>query len=153
MVLYYRVKIMYFNKIMKSYQFIFLKIPWKFFSNSLVIYNRQEQKLWWEFSIPYTKNNSRLLESYFKSGMEGLEPPKCLDQNQVPYHLATSHWLYIYITSSIWFVNIFKKFLLFLLFLTLIYFFISFGISTYPCRVKKRSRIYQQIVLWCEVLT
>ena len=25
-----------------------------------------------------------------KSGMEGLEPPKCLDQNQVPYHLATS---------------------------------------------------------------
>ena len=24
--------------------------------------------------------------------MEGLEPPKCLDQNQVPYHLATPQW-------------------------------------------------------------
>lgn len=43
MVLYYRVKIMYFNKIMKSYQFIFLKIPWKFFSNSLVIYSITNQ--------------------------------------------------------------------------------------------------------------
>lgn len=28
--------------------------------------------------------------NYFKSGTEGLEPPKWLDQNQLPYHLATS---------------------------------------------------------------
>ncbi len=29
--------------------------------------------------------------SLLKTGMEGLEPPKWLDQNQLPYHLATSH--------------------------------------------------------------
>lgn len=29
--------------------------------------------------------------SGFKTGAEGFEPPKCLDQNQVPYHLATPH--------------------------------------------------------------
>jgi hypothetical protein len=23
----------------------------------------------------------------------GIRTPECLDQNQVPYHLATSHWL------------------------------------------------------------
>ena len=89
---------------------------------------------------------------FFKTGMEGLEPPKCLDQNQVPYHLATSHWVYSYLTSSIWFVNIFKKFLLFLFYLFINLLF-SFRISTYSRRIKKSSRIYQQIVLWCEILT
>ena len=51
MVLYYRVKIMYFNKIMKSYQFIFLKIPWKFFSNSLVIYTKRAFELLYKYSL------------------------------------------------------------------------------------------------------
>ena len=47
----------------------------------------------YQFNLKTTYNNkkddskSRLL----KPGAEGFEPPKCLDQNQVPYHLATPH--------------------------------------------------------------
>lgn len=37
-----------------------------------------------------------MLKAFLKTGMEGLEPPKWLDQNQLPYHLATSHRICIH---------------------------------------------------------
>ncbi len=38
---------------------------------------------------------------YNLAGTEGFEPPRWLDQNQLPYHLATSHHSYYLIQSTV----------------------------------------------------
>ena len=45
----------------------------------------------------FTTKKQDLKVLFFKTGAEGFEPPRWLDQNQLPYHLATPHWVTYYI--------------------------------------------------------